>query len=342
MLDRALLTQTGRAVASVQEANGAIPWTRDMHLDPWDHVEAAMGLDVAGLHREAERAYTWLAVTQARDGSWPAASKRGLVVDPTLDANFCAYVATGVWHHFLATGDDVFVRRMWPVVEKAIDFVLELQLPGGAIAWARDGEYRVWPGALITSSSSIHMSLWCAITLAERVGNDRPDWELSVANLAQAIRRVDGDFEDKARYAMDWYYPVLGGVLRGPQGAAHIGARWDEFVVPHRGVLCTSDKPWVTTGETCEAIMALCTIGSDGPAAELFEWIQHLRDADGLYWTGANHPDTAIWPREKTTWSAGAVLLAHDALAGGVTQDLFVGTALAPLPAFDDSLSDLI
>jgi hypothetical protein len=37
-------------------------------------------------------------------------------------------------------------------------------------------------------------------------------------------------------------------------------------------------------------------------------------DDDGGYWTGYNFRDKVIWPREKTTWTAGVILLAADAL----------------------------
>ncbi len=30
---------------------------------------------------------------------------------------------------------------------------------------------------------------------------------------------------------MDWYYPILGGALRGPAATTRIGRRWDDFVV---------------------------------------------------------------------------------------------------------------
>ena len=46
--------------------------------------------------------------------------------------------------------------------------------------------------------------------------------------------------------------------------------------------------------------------------------MQHLRDDDGSYWTGYVYPDTTRWPVERTTWTAGAVVLAADALPTGV------------------------
>ena len=60
VFDAAQLHQTVGAIASVQTADGNIAWTPDTKTDPWNLVEAAMALDVGGLHDNAERAYGWL------------------------------------------------------------------------------------------------------------------------------------------------------------------------------------------------------------------------------------------------------------------------------------------
>ena len=46
-----------------------------------------MALDVAGLHREAELAYEWLAAIQRHDGSWHAYYVADGVEDAKLDTN---------------------------------------------------------------------------------------------------------------------------------------------------------------------------------------------------------------------------------------------------------------
>jgi len=51
-------------IASVQKTNGEIPWSNGDKTDPWDHVEAAMGLSVGGYLIEARRAYMWMATSQ--------------------------------------------------------------------------------------------------------------------------------------------------------------------------------------------------------------------------------------------------------------------------------------
>ena len=50
-------------IAGVQKPNGEIPWSIGGKTDPWDHVESAMGLSIAGRLREAEMAYRWMVTT---------------------------------------------------------------------------------------------------------------------------------------------------------------------------------------------------------------------------------------------------------------------------------------
>src|SRR5664280_1311221 len=95
-------------IAGIQKENGEIPWSAGGKTDPWDHVESAMGLSVAGQKQRAERAYDWMAATQLEDGSWWSAVRDGIVEDGTRDSNFAAYIAVGVFHHYLITEDPGF------------------------------------------------------------------------------------------------------------------------------------------------------------------------------------------------------------------------------------------
>ncbi|GFN03543.1 hypothetical protein Smic_20990 [Streptomyces microflavus] len=320
VLTAAEAAETVAALAAVQREDGALPWFRGHHLDPWDHTEAAMALDAAGEHKAAERAYDWLARHQNGDGSWYAAYHDGDPQQPTdlsRETNFCAYVAVGVWHHYLATGDDAFVDRMWPTVFAAIEFVLRLQQPGGQIGWKREADGTAVNDALLTGSSSVHQALRCALAIAERREEPQPDWELATGALAHAIRNHPERFLDKNRYSMDWYYPVLGGAVTGSEATARIQEGWDRFVVPGLGVRCVLPNPWVTGGESCELALALWVTGESDRALEILQSVQHLRAEGGLYWTGyVFEGNKAFWPEELTTWTAGSLLLAVAALGG--------------------------
>ncbi|MEO7555546.1 MAG: prenyltransferase [Acidimicrobiales bacterium] len=313
----AQLGETVAAIAEWQLPSGMVPWFPGGHADPWNHVEAAMALDLGGEHAAAERAYQWLVDRQRPDGAWHQYYLDGTVEQDKLDANVCAYVAAGVWHHWLLSGDRGFAEAMWPVVEGAIDFVLDLQQPRGEILWARHADGTPWSFALLTGSSSICHSLRCAIALAELLSHERPDWELSAARLAGAIAHEPEAFAPKHRWAMDWYYPVLCGIVRGPAGAARLAERYDTFVLEGRGVRCVADRPWVTVAETCECALAHLAVGERAVAEELFSWTAQFRHDDGRYWTGTVFPDEAHFPTgERSTYTAASVILCADAIAG--------------------------
>ncbi|CAN5601606.1 prenyltransferase [soil metagenome] len=270
--------------------------------------------------------------TQRPDGAWHQYYLADGVEDAKLDANVCAYVAAGVWHHWRLTGDRGFAESMWPVVERAVEFVLDLQTPRGEIRWARHADGTPWSFALLTGSASICHSLRCAIALAELLGHERPDWELSAASLAHVVAHVREAFAPKDRWAMDWYYPVLAGVVTGDAGRERLDEGWPTFVMEGKGTRCVSDRPWVTTAETCECVLAHLAVGRADAALDLFRWIAPLRDDDGAYWTGLVHPELKHFPGgERSTYSAAAVVLAADALSRtSAAAGLFVDSDALP------------
>jgi hypothetical protein len=145
-------------------------------------------------------------------------------------------------------------------------------------------------------------------------------------------------FADKSRFSMDWYYPVLGGSVRGPGAAAWLAAGWPDFVVPGLGVRCVRDEPWVTGAETCELVLALDAIGDRASAVAMFAEIQFLRDPGGAYWTGWQYANRKHYPNERSGYTSAAVILAADALsatsgAHGLFRAIGAGTATAPEPA---------
>jgi hypothetical protein len=324
---------TGRSIAAVQQADGAIGWP-DGHVDAWNHVECAMALSVCGLQQAAHRGYEWLRAAQHVDGSWPKRDADGAVTDGAAESNHAAYPAVGVWHELQVRRDDVFAARFWPVVRAGIEFALGLQAPRGEIIWRRRADGAPDSYALLTGCASMHQSLRCAVALADYLGEPQPDWELAADRLAHAVACHPEAFADKSRFSMDWYYPVLGGPLRGRQAQLRLDGGWDTFVVPGLGVRCVSDQPWVTGAETCELAMSLDAIGDRSRALELLEQIQQLRDLDGAYWTGWQFVNRAHFPNERSSWTAAAIIMAADALSGatggsGMFRDAAAGPAVS-------------
>jgi hypothetical protein len=329
--------RTVAAIAAEQDPDGALPWFRGGQLDPWDSVEAAMALDVGGAHDRARAAYRWLASRQRRDGSWAAEYRDGAVTAPAAESNHAGYLAVGAWHTWLVTRDEELVTELWPAVRGGLDLVTRMQLPGGAISWALRPDGTPDDLALLTGSASLYQALRCGIALAALHGDAQPDWELAVADLGTALRERPEAFADRSLYSMDWYYPVLGGAVTGAAARDRLAADWDTFVVPGLGARCISDRPWVTGAETCELALALAAAGQPDAALEQVAAMQHLRADDGSYWTGYVFADDARWPVERTTWTAAAVVLAADALAGATGGSrLFTDPAALAAPGADE------
>jgi len=305
---------TGQAIAAVQQRGGAIGWP-DGHVDAWNHVECAMALSVCGLRDASRRAYEWLRANQLPDGSW-----RKQMPDQTLDltteSNHAAYCAVGVWHELLVSRDESFARRMWPMVKAAVDFVLALQTPRGEIIWRRAADGSPDSYALLAGSSSMYSSLRCATSLAEYLGEAQPDWELAAHLLGHVVARHPEAFADKSRFSMDWYYPVLGGPVRGDEARNQLKRGWDTYVVEGLGVRCVHDEPWVTAAETAELAIALETTGDAAGALDLLDQIQLLRDPSGAYWTGWQYETRRHYPDEQSSYTAAAIVLAADVMCG--------------------------
>jgi len=312
---------TGRSIAALQLPNGMIPWYPGGHCDPWNHVETAMALDVAGMHDEAALAYEWLAHTQRPDGAWHNYyMPDSTLEDAKLDSNVCAYIGAGLWHHWLCTQDRGFALRMWPSLERAMDWVLSLQLAHGPVLWAieANGE-RPWDYALLTGSSSIWHALDSSIALGNALGLDVSRWVSALELLGTSIREepCPPRFADKSEWAMDWYYPVLCGVIRGEDAKVRLADQWDRFVMPGRGVRCVSREPWVTAAETAECSMAHGAAGDADTAIDLLATTRAHRCDDGAYLTGLVYPQRITFPdQERSAYTAAAVILAADAITG--------------------------
>ena len=309
------LQRTADSIVDQQLRSGMIPWFPDGHADPWNHIEAAMALGSAGRIPAAQAAFQWLTDAQRSDGSWHHYYMAGGVEDAKVDTNCCAYVATGVWHHYLLTRDTGFLDVMWPVVRRALDFVVTLTTVQGHIPWAVHTDGTAWSYSLLTGSSSIYHSLRCGLALAAEVGDERPSWELAAVTLGDLIAHHEDTFEPKTRWAMDWYYPVLSGAVTGDAAVRRLTAGESTFLLGDRGVRCVSDQPWVTAAETCESALAYLCAGDESMARQLFAATSDLRSGDGAYFTGMVYPDEITFPdREQSTYTGAAVILTADAL----------------------------
>jgi len=314
-------------IVGQQLPSGAIPWYRGGITDPWDHVECAIALDFSSRCSEAVLAYKWMRDTQNPDGSWYFSYEDDKPQNLTKDTNFSTYLATGLWFHYFVTRDLDFLRYMWPAVEKGINFALSLQQPGGEIYWGLSENNEVWPGAILTASSSTWRSIKDGIRIAKALELDKPDWNEACQRLAGVIKehpeRFDRLGEDKSGHAMTWYYPILVGLIKGKQAEGRLSRRWQDFIIDGWGCKCFADRQSVCIAETFELVLALARTGARDKAKMVLDWVVQFTDSDGVFYREAYWPQRQIrrselepQAHEKNTWTSAAAILAMVALDG--------------------------
>jgi hypothetical protein len=127
---------------------------------------------------------------------------------------------------------------------------------------------------------------------------------------------------------MDWYYPVLGGAIRGAEGRERLldPDTLDKFMLEGVGCRCVADAPWYTLAETCELVLAHHAVGLVERAEEIFSWSEMFRMDRGGYETGLVLPEKVCWPPERNGYTPATVLMVDDTLKGeSATSDFFVG-----------------
>ena len=316
IFDRAIYLNFAKYILSCQDSEGGIRWEPNSKLDPWDHIESAMGLDVLGFEAESKNAYNWLRAYQESDGSWlslfHSSEKNNL-----KETNFSSYIAVGMWHHFKNFNDKNFLDEFWPVLDAAIEFTLSAQSEHGDFSWAKDNKNWL-DDSLKTGCSSIYMSLLCYKKIAYAIDKRDRVSDTQINNLRDCLKnkpfRFDRNWESKERYSMDWYYPILSGAFSKSDSIELIRDKWNEFVVEGLGCKCVKEEPWVTAAESAELVLALTKIGLKNEAEKILQDTFNLIDDDGLLWTGYVFKDKKFWPIEKPSWTMGAAILAGNAI----------------------------
>ena len=295
--------QSAAWIASQQLPSGEIPWQRGSKSDPWDMVHAAMGLAVAGRHAESTAAYRFLSRTQNDDGSWPGEWRGEAVSNATRETNHAAYVATGVWHQFCAKPDADLLAELWPMVSKAMDFVVRHQLPCGGIAWALDpdgsaieliedpacAERVQGRGVVIVCRDLARSVAWyervLGLTVTARESGatatgasfgagSEARWDAAVLELPQR----------PAHYALrleQWHAPALAERPRavanqlGPFRVAFLvdDAQAWHAELARRGVACTAPPAWLDMGPEIplDGLWALFFFDPDGACVEMIQ-----------------------------------------------------------------------
>ena len=97
-------------ILDIQASDGSISWERNKKFDPWDHIESAMALTVAGETQAAMKAFKWMQLNQEKEGGWFSEYKSGQPSKKRMETNFAAYICVGIWHFYLVTKDKGYLE----------------------------------------------------------------------------------------------------------------------------------------------------------------------------------------------------------------------------------------
>ena len=312
------LNHLGKFLVDVQFLSGAIPSNQDGSHDPWDHLEALMGLTTLGYKTQALKGLNWMVSNQNQDGSWYNLYQDEKPLELNKQTNYAAYVAVAGWHFYLINNDVNYHQEFWEPVKKGILFSLSLQHDNGAIAWNIDEFEKIDEDYLLTGCSSIAKSLECAIAICQVLGNQNyeSEWRIAHSKLISALENPSGIFDlkkDRSRFSMDWYYPILGGINSKNRINVLTTKIKDSFWIQDLGIKCVSDEPWVTVAETSECSIAYKKIGEDKIALELLHNAIAIVDGNGIPYMGWQFSENIYWPDETPAWTSAACILAADA-----------------------------
>tara|TARA_B100000609_G_scaffold146101_1_gene117719 strand:+ start:908 stop:1954 length:1047 start_codon:yes stop_codon:yes gene_type:complete len=316
--EKDIFLRIAKSIKTNQLDSGAIPSNADLSHDPWDHIEAIMGLNFLKDKERSDSAFKWLKNNQNKDGSWYAKYSNNDPIELNKPTHFGPYISVAALHYYKIFSDKDKLFELWETIKLAIDFSIDLQNSNGTIPWSVDKNNQIENDFLLTGSSSILKSLECAIAISKILDIDSNEkWTRAYESLAYAIRNPEGLFDkttDRSRFSMDSYYPIISGVLLDYEKEKYIKKIFKDFYIEGIGVKCVVDEPWVTVAETSEFIISLVISNELEEAKKILVEVMNISDPNDIPYMGWQYVENIFWPEEKPTWTAAALILAADSI----------------------------
>jgi len=327
--NRDLFDSLGNYIQSIQLESGAIPSNKDGSHDPWDHIESIMGLNFANEKESSKLAFDWLIKNQNADGSWFSKYNDCNPLEKNKSTHFGPYISVAALHFYKIFEDKKFLEYLWPNIKLAFKFSLSLQISSGTIPWSIDENGHIEEDYLLTGSSSILKSIECGIAISKLLNDQEniTNWTKSYESLSNAIKDPIGKFDllqDRKRFSMDWYYPILSGCLNDKEKNYYIDRVFNDFYIKDIGIKCVIEEPWITVAETCEFIIALMISDRGEDAKKLLLDVLNICDENYIPYMGWQYEENIFWPEEKPSWTSAAAILAADTVLDfSKASDLF-------------------
>ena len=318
LLEKDIFIKLAESIKDVQLNSGAIPSNIDSSHDPWDHIEAIMGLNFLHDKKSAELGLNWLKNNQNNDGSWYAKYYDEKPIEFNKPTHFGPYISVAALHYFKIFSDKEKLEELWNTISSAIDFSINLQNSNGTIPWSVDHKNNIEHDYLLTGSSSILKSIECGIKISKILNKEiNEKWMKAYEALSYTVQNPNDLFDkttDRSRFSMDSYYPIISGVLSETQKDYYIKKVFKDFYVKGIGVKCVVEEPWITVAETAEFIIALMISNRIEDAKKILIEVMNITDSKNIPYMGWQYEENIFWPEEKPSWTAAALILAADTI----------------------------
>lgn len=305
-----------------QETDGALMWVAQGKGDLWNHVEALIALGVSQRRSATHHGTGWLLsrLNQGRAAtSWWL---RGQAVTSHYELHVVSYpavLARVIETELCFAADGDLTAALWGQVDGILDEIVALQRNDGGLPWALAANGAPHWEQRLPCLSSIYLSLCSALNRKYPVDEKRANrWRECAVLLRQYIVQLSAQsyatfHRDQTTSSMDWFYPVLVGAIEGSAAERLLADYRDVFLEQEHGCRAVVNRPWVTGAETAELAMAYLRIGALDAVEVLLTSIDHLRDAQGVYWMGRDMESERIWQENRPLWTQAAVVMAFEA-----------------------------
>jgi len=297
-----------------QTEDGSIVWDLNGKCDPWDHLECLLALAIFEEEAHFKKGMNWFFANLDDNHLIQSEFKNGKVHKDYYEHHHAIYAAVPLLQYLHMGLDKKYVKEKLNEVAKITEATLAARDQFGCFYWAQDIN-GMCDNSLITATSSIYLSLKCAIKIFEKFGINTTELKTELKSIRACFHenseRFDRDQVDRSRFSMDYYYPFLSGL---DQDKESFIKGLSLFYVDGLGIKCVIEEPWVTFAESSELIIALCRFGEFDLARKIFMEIDEFKDQDGVLPTGYQYAEKIFWPDERSSWTNAAYVIAADCL----------------------------
>jgi hypothetical protein len=190
--------ETGAIVASIaSQSPYALDWPRDGAY--FNHA-----LELLGHHDWVDQHNRWYAAIQSRGGDVPAGNwamnyyADGVVGGPVpWEIDETGYALWTLWDHYLATGDEAYLRDVYPAISRAAEFLVAYRDPETGLhrkAYEDDNALR---SQTAVGAGPIHLGLDAASAAARELGEtaDAERWAARRDEVGAGIETLWGSAE---------------------------------------------------------------------------------------------------------------------------------------------------